>query len=99
MLAKRRYRADHEATRRGRRRHAARQARYRLRRQLLRVGMAIVTDHPSAIGRVEDILGASGVGPGDVERGVVDAEATDGKGICDFCGRLCGPWVHEWSMW
>ncbi len=88
--AKRRYRADYQRTRKGRRAHARGQQRYRLR-----LSEQKVTDHPS----LPVSLSASVVpvetfeeDPGDVEF----PAHTDGHVHCDFCGRLCGPFVHRW---
>ena len=87
--AKRRYRADHQRTRQGRRTHARAQLRYRVRLRAEKV-----TDHPSPVASasvniadVETLEEAA-----DVDRPV----QTEIRVRCDFCGALCGPFVHRW---
>jgi hypothetical protein len=87
--AKRRYRADYQRTRKGRRAHAQSQLRYRVRLLAKKV-----TDHPSPavsasvnIAKVETLQETA-----DVDHPV----KTEARVRCDSCGVLCGPFVHRW---
>lgn len=79
--------------------HASRQSRYRLRRELLCVGMQVVTDHSSTMRPFSDTLSAWVMSPTDTEGVTVDEQATRECAACDFCGQICGPFVHRWSSW
>jgi hypothetical protein len=90
--AKRRYRADYQRTRKGRRAHARAQACYREKRSL---DPQKVTDHPSPLLLASAKLVATRVleeGTADVDPPTVPFDLV----CCDFCGRRCGPFIHRW---
>jgi len=102
LFARRRYRADHQATRSGRRRHAARQVGYRLRVELTKLGMQVVTDHPSTSAPASLIVGLDATRFETAEHDDSDTrvgDTTKDRGPCDFCGQTCGPFMHVWSYW
>lgn len=89
--AKRRYRADYQRTRDGRRTHARAQMRYRLRLNLQKV-----TDHPSPRPAPSTTVQSNQAR----EEELVDVDTPVPPPVrerCHFCGAACGPFMHRWT--
>ncbi len=101
----RRYRRDYQLTRRGRSRHAARQARYRLRlTQKRQPPDEKVTDHPSPTAFGPDkVFGNEPSPQDDVDEAAPAPAPTPAPDPelqrCAVCHRLCGPFQHRWDDW
>jgi len=72
------YRSDHQQTKSGRKAHAARQAQYRLRREMLQlVGTQVVTDHPST--PPSSSVKVSSIEDEEIEDGTAQTQPTESE--------------------